>query len=147
MRINWGTGLFIFFTLFVLTLGFVLYKSRQIDNSLVIDKYYEEDIKYQQHYDKLKNLQDTGKDLIITISKESQEVELAFPHPTGQLIEGEILFYRAAAKNEDIKIPLHLTNDSILVIPTHQLSPGKWKIKVDWTTGNIPYFKETDIYL
>jgi len=147
MKFNWGTGLFIFFTLFVLTLGFVLYKSRQIDNSLVIDQYYAEDIKYQQHYDKLQNLRDTGKDLEITLLKDSKEVELAFPHLKGQLIEGEVLFYRASAKNQDVKMPLKLTNDSILVIPTNQLSPGKWKIKVDWVCNNIPYFKEVDIYL
>ena len=55
MRINWGTGLFIFFTFFVLTLAFVLYKSRQIDNALVFDDYYAEDIKYQQHFDKMQH--------------------------------------------------------------------------------------------
>ena len=147
MKFNWGTGLFIFFTFFVLTLAFVLYKSRQIDNSLVIDKYYEEDIKYQQHYDKIKNLKDTGRDIIIQSNKGEGNLTITFPHGAQSKIEGMIEMYRASDKSKDVKTPFSLTQDSVFVLFTGSLEPGKWKIKIDYQCAGKSYFKEDDIYL
>jgi hypothetical protein len=147
MRINWGTGLFIFFTCFVLTLGFILYKSRQIDNSLVVDKYYDQDIKYQSHYDKIQNLKNTGKDVAVTISKDQSEANISFPHNRGSQISGTIIMYKASDKGQDFSIPFDLTNDSLYQFSTKTLSKGKWKIKLDYTADGVAYYKEEDIYL
>ena len=50
---NWGTGIAIFYgTFMVIMITFVI-KSRSVDHSLVMDNYYEEDINYQSHMDKL----------------------------------------------------------------------------------------------
>lgn len=146
MRINWGTGLFIFFSLFVLTLGFVLYKSRQIDNSLVVDQYYEQDIKYQAHYEKMQNLKDTGKDVFITVVKGQNSVSMSFPHLKGSIIKGTILLYKASDKGQDVSLPFELTQDSIYSFNTETLSRGKWKIKLDYTADGKPYYKEEDLY-
>jgi hypothetical protein len=45
MKFNWGTGIAIFYIIFVVSLVFQVFKSRQYDHSLVVDNYYEEDIK------------------------------------------------------------------------------------------------------
>ena len=55
MKFNWGTGIAIFLILFIGALIWVLYQSRQVDNSLVSDTYYQEDLMYQKKYEKLEN--------------------------------------------------------------------------------------------
>jgi len=48
MKFNWGTGIFTFLILFIATLAFVLYKSRQYHNSLVMNNYYELDLEIKR---------------------------------------------------------------------------------------------------
>jgi hypothetical protein len=147
MKFNWGTGLFIFFVFFVLTLGFVLYKSRQLDNSLVVDKYYEEDINYQRHYDKIKNLKDLGRDIQLKSDQNARNLVITFPHGAASVIEGTITMYRASDKSKDVITPFTLRQDSVFVLFTGNMDPGKWKIKIDYQCAGRGYFKEDDIVL
>ena len=55
MKFNWGTGIFLFYTFFAVTLFFQVYQSTQYDNHLVVDNYYEKDIQYQVQYEKIAN--------------------------------------------------------------------------------------------
>ena len=63
MKINWGTGIFIFYSLFVGALVFQLVKSFQYDNSLVVENYYEKDLNYQEQYNKIQKQPFVGKTL------------------------------------------------------------------------------------
>ena len=69
MKINWGTGIAIFYTLFASVLVMVVIKSKQYDHSLVVDNYYEEDLHYQSHFDKLVNSQQAGMAVQISLDK------------------------------------------------------------------------------
>ena len=53
MKLHWGHGIAIFYSLFVAVLVFQVIRSTAYDNSLVSEAYYKDDINYQQHYDKL----------------------------------------------------------------------------------------------
>ena len=55
MKLNWGTGIAAFYLLFMVVLLSFVIKSRSYDHSLVTTNYYEQDLKYQQQYDKLAN--------------------------------------------------------------------------------------------
>lgn len=144
MKLNWGNGIFIFYIIFVGALAFQLIKSFQYDHSLVVDNYYEKDIKYQEQFDKLKNTKALSEPLQIEYFKEKNEVRIAFPDDIATA-QGEIQFYRADDKSKDFKLPIKGAGD--IVVPTSFLVRGEWTVSVDWTTDDKSYFEEKDIQI
>ena len=141
MTINWGTGIALFYGLFVLILVGVVIKSTQFDNSLVSDHYYADDLAYQEHYDKLVNSQQLDKDLSIAPNPSGTAVELQFP-PGMQAVKGEIIFFCPSDSKQDFRVPVQPDARNQQVISTQALKPGLWKVKVDWTAGGKAFYKE-----
>lgn len=144
MKWNWGTGIALVYTLFVVTMvGMVVY-SKTLDNSLVVDNYYEEDIAYQQHIDKLQNAASLPADLRIELV--DQSVDLVFP-PDMKDITGKVSFYRADDKSLDFAVDVQVGKDNTMRISTANILPGKWEIKVDWFGDGRPFYKEQAVYV
>lgn len=136
-KINWGTGIFLFYTFFAITLFYQVYKSTQYDNCLVVEDYYEKDLSYQQTIDKLKNSATLTTPLQITYYDILELVELEFPTEF-EKITGTIQFYWAADKKEDVILPIDLGGDNCMNVFIRTLKPGFWKIEVDWIGDGTP---------
>ena len=121
-------------------------KSTQYDHSLVVDQYYEKDLSYQDHYDKLNNNQSLTANIGIQLSDDGQHVEFEFPQQ-GQGVGGKILFFRPSDKSRDFEIPIQLNGKKHIYFSTKDLLPGLWKIKIDWYLNGIAYYKEQSIVL
>ena len=147
MKFNWGTGLVIFFILFVGTLAFVLYQSSQVHDSLVVKNYYDEDINYQQHYNKKQNTADLDIKVRAEYKKENKEVVLTFPTDSVSITSGKILLYNPYSEFSDVKYDFNLGKETIYKIPVDQIKPGRWKIKIDWKQGDKEYYQEEEILL
>lgn len=145
MKFNWPVALILFFVLFIGTLIFVLIKSKQYDHSLVIDDYYNEDIHYQQHYDKVKNMADLNENVRTSLDNNAHTLSIIFPD--GDNKHGDILLYNPLSKHLDKKITFDIQGDSIYYIPTEGLKTGRWKIKMDWQQNNKNYYFEKEIVL
>jgi nitrogen fixation protein FixH len=146
MKFNWGTGIAIFFSVFVLSLVYQVYRSTQYDHSLVSDHYYADDLRYQEHYDKLANAQALAVDLKIQNKRQKKELELHFP--TGfENLAGEVHFFSPADQSKDFRLPVRPGPDGVQYIPTEQLPGGNWKVKVDWTGDGKAYYKEQNVRL
>lgn len=147
MKFHWGTGIFIFLAIFILALGFILYKSKQVDNSLVLDKYYEEDLKYQSKYEKINNYVELTRKINFTRLAGGDTLQLVFPYEEGRSHVGTISFYRANDSNQDKSMPVKIQQDSLMNIPLQPYATGKWTIKIDWMWGKTPLYTEYDIIL
>ena len=147
MKFNWGTGLVIFFILFVGTLVFVMYQSSNVHDSLVVKDYYEEDINYQQHYDKKQNTADLSIKVKAEYIKENKEVVLTFPMDPISGISGKILLYNPYSEFSDVKYDFDLGKETTYKIPVDKVKPGRWKIKIDWKQGTKEYYQEEEILL
>jgi hypothetical protein len=146
MRIHWGTGIAIVYGIFVvLMVGFVI-KSRDIDHSLVMDNYYEEDLAYQSHLNKVANTQGLTADVSIIADATADALTLRFPEQLGH-VTGEIWFYRADDTSRDIHMPIVTDRLNAMEVVTKDLVDGKWKVKVDWQSGGIGYYSEQEIYI
>lgn len=144
MKLNWGTSIAIFYSLFALTMvGFVI-KSKSIDHDLVVDDYYAKDLAYQQQYDKLANSQALANDLKIDAEKDG--IKLLFPAEVGQ-VSGNILLYRADDKTKDVSLEINPNEQNQQLVPTDHLTPGRWTVKVDWQAGGKPFYKEQIVLL
>ena len=145
MKFNWGPGIAIFYGLFMAAMLTFVVKARNVDHSLVMDNYYEEDINYQKHMDKVANSKNLAVDLSIA-KIGTNEVQLQFPEVPGD-ISGEVWFYRPNDNSRDLKIPLDLDANRLFSVSTAELLPGRWKLKVEWQAGNKGFYKEKELYL
>ena len=144
MKLNWGTSIAIVYGLFAITMvGFVI-KSKSMDHSLVTEDYYAKDLAYQQQYDKLTNSQTLANDL--KINKLADGLQLLFPTDVQQ-VSGDILLYRADDKSKDFSVKIAPDAQGQQLVPTDQLTPGRWTVKVDWQAGGKAFYKEQVVIL
>ena len=146
MKFNWGTGIAIFYILFMGTMIYMVYKSTQHDRNLVVENYYENDLQYQSHLDKLNNANKLEKDLKIVQNTSEKYIRFSFPEEFKE-VEGEILFYRTADQSKDFKTKIQLNENHEFVFPTNEMLAGGWEVKVDWKGDKIPFFKKVNIYI
>ena len=147
MKFNWGTGLTIFFIIFVSTLVFVLYQAFQQDNSLVMDNYYEEDIKYQQQYDKIKNTSELTTKVKVDFDGAKGEILLTFPPDSTAITTGNVWVYHPADKSADTKYDFSLNKTNVYQIKVDQMTKGRLKVKIDWERAGVKYYQEEEIII
>jgi len=144
MKFNWGHGIALFFSVFVLTLVYFVYRSTQFDNSLVATNYYALDLTYQEHYDRLVNNRNLQDD--IYIQKTNSHLELVYPESVSA-ISGEIHLFNIVADKADRRIPIRAGESHRQIIETDGLPSGRWRIKVNWEGDGIPYYREETLML
>lgn len=146
MKLNWGTGIAIFYGLFVLALMGALIKSRTIQRSMVVDHYYEKDLNYKEKYNKIENSGQLAVKVKIIQNKDNGTVDIIFP-PEVNEVKGEVLFYRPSSKGMDVNIPIENLEGNTLRIPLKQFKVGNWAVQVDWSSGGKDYFDKSNLYL
>ncbi len=145
MKLNWGTGIAIFYGAFmVFMIGFVIL-SRDVDHSLVFDDYYEKDINYQAHKDRVANSKALKTDLIIE-RVAGKEVRFQFPDLSGR-ISGEILFYKPDDQSKDFIVVVAPDASGLLTVRTSDLVSGFWRLKVNWQAGDRLFYTEKELIL
>lgn len=142
---NWGLGIALFYSAFALAMIAMVIRSTHYDHSLVRDDYYQGDLEYQAQYDKLVNAQ--AAELIrISHRAGTQEVVIIPAEELTGALDGKILFFRPNDQSKDFEVPLVLDPDSgVQHIDLGRALPGRWKLKVDYSVGETPYYQETEI--
>jgi hypothetical protein len=138
---NWGKGIALFYGLFVIAMIVAVFMSTRQDNSLVSDHYYQDDIRYQQHYNRVQNSRNLENPLEIIFQKENQKLVLEFPDHLNQ-IQGNIHFFCPSDPSLDRKIDF---KGRYLEIPTNELKPTLYKVKVNWESEANSYYDEKTI--
>jgi hypothetical protein len=142
IEFNWGTGIFIFYVLFASVLFFSVYQSTKVDNSLVVDNYYEHDLAYQSQYDRLENATKLKEPLRMKWQSEEKALLLAFPTDLAGTATGQIAFYRPDDKSMDWQLPIAVDEAGEMKVQMAKLPVGRWKVKVYWEAAGTPYFAE-----
>ena len=144
MKFNWGHGIALFYGTFALTFIAIVIQTTRHDHSLVTKQYYQKDLEYQSHYEKLANSQQLAQALKVWKDTEAQALSIQFPDDL-ENVKGEITFYRPVNSAEDFTVPFQLLDETILEYNTKGMQPGLWTIKVDWQAGETPYYQEINI--
>lgn len=144
MKFNWGHGIALFFSVFVLSLVYQVYRSTTIDNSLVFDDYYAKDLTYQQHYNKVKNA--TTLKEKVAIKAINDRVLIQFPVDMGS-VSGEIKFFCPSASESDFSLPVQTDSGNTQVVPSKDLKKGLWKVRINWKAKEKEFFSEESIVL
>jgi hypothetical protein len=144
-KFHWGHAILVFFIIYVLTLIFVLYKSTTVDHSLVVQDYYNQDIHYQEKYDKVKNVATYSKSIKVDWSAGEKKLSVIFQNDNGR--KGVVKLYNPADTQKDISFDLKKESLASYEYAGINLSAGRWKVQVDWEEDGVPFFIEKEIYI
>ena len=164
MKFNWGTGIFLAYTLFAVALFWFVYQSTKQDNSLVVDNYYEQDLQYQQQYERMQQA------IVVAEGEKASEVALAlqmrkeiaeaknvvdqsaaavvitFPEEVSAP-SGSIHFYRPSDQRFDFRADLAVDELHRQLIPVKGKLGGRWIVKILWEEDGQEYYVERDLVL
>jgi len=138
MKWNWGYGIAALYLGFVIMmLGLVtMSMGRKVD--LVTDQYYEEELKFSDKMLKMKRTQSLPEQVEWVVTEKN--IEINFPEQADKPT-GKIIFYCPANSENDRVVPIDF-QENPFVIPASQLNKGRYKMQVDWVSGNEMYWNE-----
>lgn len=141
-KISWGTGISIVIILFlIITIGQAIAIHYFVDYDLVVEEYYDEEIKYQSQIEKIKRTNNLPETLNIKLSNDF--IEFEFPSIfQAEKISGIIIFYKPSDDLLDKKEIIELESNNKMYFATSELNTGLWKVKVDWEVDKVKYFNE-----
>ncbi len=144
MKFNWGTGIVLFFVLFLGSVGWRVYISLQQEINLTSDDYYIKGVQYQKQIDKQKNTLNLTEKIKISLSSDSLTVR--FPDFfRNKKVVGKITLYRPSDYRIDINYDIKLDTANSQKLIANNLLKGKYIVKIDWRTDSISYYQEQDL--
>ena len=148
MKISWGTGIVIAFSLFI---SFILYfvftvqSDSKYDNELVVEEYYKHDAHFGDEMNRVQNVAELAQKP--TINSVSNGIKIVFPNVfVTKNIKGKVSLYRPSNKKLDFEILISLSDAATLLIPKKSLAGGRWDINMEWQYEGKSYLSKETIY-
>ncbi|MVM38575.1 nitrogen fixation protein FixH [Spirosoma sp. HMF3257] len=140
---NWGKSIILVFVLFAGFIGTMVYQMTRERIDLVSENYYQNEIEYQQHIDRVSNAR-LNSATTMTYQADQQQVVFVLP---SALQKGEITFYRPGDSKQDFRVTITAQHPIRQVIPTKSLEKGNWRVQFTWSDGQREYYKEEQIFI
>ena len=141
-KFNWGTGITIVIILFLfISIGQVLVIHYLVDYDLVVEEYYDAEIKYQEQIDKIKRSNNLSEPLQVELV--NRIIEFKFPTMfLPESISGTVNYYKPSDDLLDKLQEIKLNEENKMYMDTKELSTGLWKVKVEWAVNEVQYYNE-----
>ena len=140
-KFNWGWKIALLYGGFVCCMLFLGYKASREKVDLVTADYYDEELKYQSHIDKIAltdSLHATPEWKV-----NGDKIAMLFPESKGsEDIKGNIHFYCPSDEKRDFDIPFTATPQKQLSITSAKLHHGTYKMQIDWRQGKSDFYTE-----
>jgi len=138
---NWGKSIVLCFVLFATFVGIMSYKMASAKIDLVQKDYYQKELDYQIHINRVANSASFKKEKTMTYLPDKQVLQIEFPTPVRQ---GKITFFRPSDKSLDFTVPIH--KKSLIKYSTANLKKGTWKVQIAWSDGALDYYLEDQFF-
>jgi hypothetical protein len=143
---NWGTGLFIGASLFILMIAVFAYFMFRQNFDLVEKDYYPKALVYQERIDKLNNTARLEEKVRVELIGDS--VSIHFPSVfVPDSITGFIKFYRPSGVSGDADVPVQLNASGTMFYPISGLIKGNYIVKIDFYHRNLGYYQEETLFV
>ena len=141
---NWGYKIMFGYLLFVVGMLTLVYKCTQQNTELVADNYYDQEVKFQERYDKLQN---ASSAIVECIPANANTVDLIFPVDfANRAIKGQLTFYRPDNKQKDFTVQLKNEHGKMQV-SSDKLSSGYWRLTIAWNCEGKEYLQEEKLMM
>lgn len=139
---NWGHGIAVFFSIFVITTISILIISFTKTFDLQTDDYYQEELAFEETITKKKNI--IADDISLDLASVDNGIELSFLGVQSASTKGTITVYRPSDKRLDLVFELAVDEQGKQLLKHENLQDGLYSIKVDFTSKSKPYYIEKD---
>lgn len=138
---SWGNKLLLTFVAFAAGMGYLVYRSTNVNYELVEKDYYKTELRYQEVIDGTART----NALITAVSIEQNNTGLLLRLPdemTNKILSGNIWFYCAYDEKKDRKFTLRPDMDAKQLFEPSTVSPGIYTVKISWTDKSNNYYAE-----
>ncbi len=132
MVFNWGHKLVFFMVLFMLFIGFMIYRISMQQVDLVDTNYYERGVKYQDELNKYTEAQV----LKPQVKFDETTGALAFTVEGSQAVTGTLTIYRPSDAKMDFTVPFTTDSARSFTYRTASMPKGLWKATFEWTLND-----------
>lgn len=148
MKLNWGSGIAIFYGFFAVSMIVFVFAARQHDPGLIAKNYYDLDLNYQQRMVEKQNAAALSEKLKVNFEAEKRQLVFDFPTETGLPTGGEIKLFRSAGTTAgDFLTAVRTDSAGRMVFPVEKLAAGRWRVEVVWQAGGRSFYQETAIFI
>jgi len=140
MKINWGAGIAILYTGFVVMILMLVGMSASQKIDLVTDQYYAEELKFQDKINKTKRAKALTNPLKWEVNRNGITINYPESLPD-QNLSGKIKLYCPSDDRKDISFPVKSLENTQL-IPVDQIPDGRYYMQIDWKNGEETYWNE-----
>lgn len=147
-KFNWGSGIVLAVTLFIIATLSVVSYIISLDYYLVSSNHYEEGVEYQQTIDNKNRAQNLDNPVVVLFDEGSTSIKLIFPQEIlSDSLSGSVTFYRPNDPDLDKKYNLSLNKEGLQTIPVIDFEKGRWKLTVEWEADSLTYIEEKNIFI
>ena len=138
---NWGNKLLITFSVFATMISYLVYRAVTTNFELVDKEYYKNELRYQQVIDASNRTAALGSSVLLNQSEQGIILELP-AEMKNKTINGELFFYCAYDSRKDRRLVINTGTEAIQVFDKSAIEPGKYTVKINWTSGESNYYSE-----
>jgi len=141
----WPIGIIVFFVLAISYIGgFVIWASN-LREDLVANNYYDNEIRYQKELDLLNRTRQIAPTAAVAYDANQRNLIIALPVLPSQSAVGKVRLYRPSDERLDQSLPLALDPHGVGRFDAKSLSPGLWKIRVEWNVNGQDYLLDRPV--
>jgi hypothetical protein len=139
-RWNWGKGIVLVYSVFVLGILYLVYQSKQQKLDLVYEDYYAQELMFQNQIDATQRVEDAGEKP--SLVRKEGGVFLLIPSAKGIQVSGSLTAYCASDKSKDQLMRLNQTTAGLWRLPVLDLKSGRYTFKIKWKQLGELYYSE-----
>ncbi|WP_080236782.1 FixH family protein [Spirosoma rigui] len=141
---NWGKSIVLVFIVFAGFIGTMVVQMSRERIDLVRDDYYQDEIAYQQHIDRVANARRFDPKAYIHYHSDRRLVEVTLPDA---LTQGVLTLYRPADRRQDDRQVLSSGMPGRFTLSMQHKPAGLWRAQLTWSDGQREYYTERELIL
>lgn len=141
---NWGKGITLALIAFAGMMVYFLIRAAGSPTPLVTEKYYEQELKYQQRINNTNRANALSAEVVMQIS--TKRIRLEFPKEIDPgMITGELTLLRPNDPKLDRKIAITASVDGVFELEGDLLATGRYNALLEWQADGNTYYTEQRI--
>ncbi|WP_083937705.1 FixH family protein [Hymenobacter aerophilus] len=132
------------FVLFAGYIGYMVQQAMRTSVDLVSADYYQQELRHGQRMEAVARANALPAPVQVALDAAAHRLTLELPASLrGQAVEGTLQFFRPSNQKLDFTLPFQPTGEPARQqLNTSRLAPGLWRLRVQFTANNQPYFLE-----
>lgn len=137
----WPLGIVIAFATFIAGTAVLIVLAVSHRSELVTPDYYEQEIRHQQHMERVDRTQRLGAQASVSYDAGRQCLVIRIPLAHARAgATGRIHLYRASSSGLDRRLNLEPDSGGLQSIDFAGFPRGPWQVQVSWTAGGKEYY-------